>query len=177
MALGSWRQATGLRYRTERRDEPAMKKAMTTAQVSAVRGTRGLSRLGWVLVIAAALGAAVIGSGFSAVVLSHTQQKLSAAKAMKARADLTVIDAAVKMYAIEHEGRFPESLIDASELNGGTLDWEAKIDPWEHPYQYVPPTSDRPWPRLLCFGSDGRPGGIGDAADIDYDAIKAAWEK
>lgn len=150
---------------------------MKTSQVSVARATSGLSRLGWLLVIAAALGAAVIGGGFSAVVFSHTQQKLSTAKVMKARADLTVIDAAVKLYAIEHQGRFPRSLSEVSETNGGTLDWETTIDPWQRPYQYQPPVADHPFPRFFCLGSDGRPGGIGDAADIDYDAIEPAWEK
>jgi len=36
-------------------------------------------------------------------------------------------------------------------------------DPWGHPFTYVP--SGRGY-RLSCLGSDGSPGGTGDAADI-----------
>ncbi len=40
------------------------------------------------------------------------------------------------------------------------------LDPWGHPYQYRSPVdNDRPY-EIVSFGSDGREGGTGDAADI-----------
>jgi general secretion pathway protein G len=40
------------------------------------------------------------------------------------------------------------------------------LDPWGHPYQYRSPgDQDQPY-EIVSFGSDGREGGTGDAADI-----------
>lgn len=47
-------------------------------------------------------------------------------------------------------------------LKGGRV----PLDPWSHPYQYRSPAdNDRPY-EIVSFGSDGREGGTGNAADI-----------
>jgi general secretion pathway protein G len=47
-------------------------------------------------------------------------------------------------------------------LKGGRV----PVDPWGHPYQYRSPAEhDEPY-EIVSFGSDGREGGTGDAADI-----------
>jgi general secretion pathway protein G len=39
-------------------------------------------------------------------------------------------------------------------------------DPWGHPYQYRSPVDHTPPYEIVSFGSDGREGGTGNAADI-----------
>lgn len=39
-------------------------------------------------------------------------------------------------------------------------------DPWGHPYLYVAPTDSAHPPVVFSYGSDGKPGGEGAAADI-----------
>jgi general secretion pathway protein G len=40
------------------------------------------------------------------------------------------------------------------------------LDPWGNPYQYRSPVDHTPPYEILSFGSDGREGGTGNAADI-----------
>jgi general secretion pathway protein G len=47
-------------------------------------------------------------------------------------------------------------------LRGGRV----PADPWGHPYQYRSPTERTPPYEIVSFGSDGREGGSGTAADI-----------
>lgn len=47
-------------------------------------------------------------------------------------------------------------------LKGGRV----PADPWGHPYQYRSPVERIPPYEILSFGSDGREGGAGTAADI-----------
>jgi len=56
-----------------------------------------------------------------------------------------------------------------------TLIAEPPIDPWGRPLAYERKSSGRGY-RLACFGSDGRPGGEGDAEDFlveDGDWVRA----
>ncbi len=45
------------------------------------------------------------------------------------------------------------------------------LDPWKRPYLYVEPTREHPRPRVVSLGSDGKPGGEGDCADVDSDEL------
>jgi general secretion pathway protein G len=47
-------------------------------------------------------------------------------------------------------------------LKGGRV----PLDPWGNPYQYRSPVDHMPPYEILSFGSDGREGGTGNAADI-----------
>ena len=47
-------------------------------------------------------------------------------------------------------------------LKGGHV----PLDPWGNPYQYRSPVDHTPPYEILSFGSDGREGGTGNAADI-----------
>ncbi len=42
----------------------------------------------------------------------------------------------------------------------------ALLDPWKNPYQYRYPGEESQDPEIFSFGSDGREGGEGNAADI-----------
>jgi general secretion pathway protein G len=56
---------------------------------------------------------------------------------------------------------------DVAVWNGPYLkDGRVPSDPWGHPYQYQSPIDHTPPYEILSFGSDGREGGTGDAADI-----------
>jgi general secretion pathway protein G len=56
---------------------------------------------------------------------------------------------------------------DATVWNGPYLKGGAvPLDPWGHPYQYRCPVEHIPPYEIKSFGSDGREGGTGNAADI-----------
>ncbi len=40
------------------------------------------------------------------------------------------------------------------------------LDPWDNEYVYLVPGSDDSPYEIICYGSDGKPGGDGEAADI-----------
>jgi general secretion pathway protein G len=54
--------------------------------------------------------------------------------------------------------------------NGPYLSGGLPNDPWGHPYVYDPPVDAAHAPRVHSLGSDGKPGGDGNAADIYSDA-------
>jgi type II secretion system protein G len=97
---------------------------------------------------------------------------------VKAQADITSIMMALTEYAINNAGKYPDSLepLVTPDANGHAYleGFEGKIpkDPWHNEYQYQAPSAKHPQPRVLSYGSDGAPGGSGDAADIDSDALK-----
>jgi len=56
---------------------------------------------------------------------------------------------------------------DATVWNGPYLKGgRVPLDPWGNPYQYRSPVDHTPPYEILSFGSDGREGGTGNAADI-----------
>jgi len=50
--------------------------------------------------------------------------------------------------------------------SGPYLSGGLPLDPWGHPYVYQPPGDDQSSAKVLSLGSDGKPGGEGNAADI-----------
>lgn len=88
----------------------------------------------------------------------------------KVKADIMAIANALDDYAINNGGRYPETLqalVDPDE-NGYTFLKQKSVpmDPWAMEYQYEPPMPGSPDPRVFTLGSDGVPGGEGDAEDI-----------
>ncbi len=81
---------------------------------------------------------------------------------------------ALHQYAEDHAGTYPAnfSLILESEpgvqpyLHGYT---DLPRDPWRRPFIYAT-SADRRSFRLICLGSDGEPGGRGDARDDSLDS-------
>ncbi len=110
------------------------------------------------------------------LVVPSVVKKFFTAQRVKATADITSIADAVDSYAIENNGRYPESLeaLVTPDENGHTfLNQETvPIDPWGNPYNYEPPGPGQPKPRVLSYGKDGIPGGEGDAADMDNFSIR-----
>jgi general secretion pathway protein G len=59
----------------------------------------------------------------------------------------------------------PSDAVKAAKWNGPYMQKAAPNDPWGRPYMYRSPSSKGDF-ELITYGSDGQPGGIGDAADI-----------
>lgn len=89
------------------------------------------------------------------------------ARASIVQAELALIEASMQLYSINNGGRYPESLdvLVVKDENGESYLDEIPADPWGHDYVYEAPDANGHW-RLLCLGSDGQPGGEGEAADI-----------
>jgi general secretion pathway protein G len=59
----------------------------------------------------------------------------------------------------------PSDSAKAAKWNGPYMQKTVPKDPWGRPYMYRSPGSKSDF-ELISYGSDGQPGGIGDAADI-----------
>jgi general secretion pathway protein G len=91
--------------------------------------------------------------------------------------NLKWIHEALLVYAHEHKGQYPETLdaLAVPAADGKTYFGdrrEVPLDPWKRPFGYEPPTAAHPLPRLITLGADGKPGGEGEDADIDSDALQ-----
>lgn len=102
--------------------------------------------------------------------------KVSRAKAQTARGQLKLIVDALDQYRLD-TGRLPsneqgllalqEKPAEAARWQGPYLAKDLPLDPWERPYVYKTPGERREFD-LLSLGLDGRPGGSGEDADINY---------
>jgi general secretion pathway protein G len=96
----------------------------------------------------------------------------------KATADITQIRSALSEYAMNNAGKYPDSLesLVTPDMNGYRYlnQKTIPVDPWGHEYLYDPPTPGKPTPRVYSLGADGKPGGTGEAADIDSESTQHA---
>lgn len=81
-----------------------------------------------------------------------------------ARAQIESFMTALQRFNLD-EARFPAAS-EGLESIRPYLDKEIPLDPWGNPYVYRYPGEHGPGPEVLCFGSDGQPGGEDAAADI-----------
>lgn len=81
-----------------------------------------------------------------------------------ARAQIESFMTALQRFNLD-EARFPATS-EGLEAIRPYLDKEIPLDPWGNPYVYRYPGEHGPGPEVLCFGSDGQPGGEDAAADI-----------
>ena len=81
-----------------------------------------------------------------------------------ARAQIESFMTALQRFNLD-EARFPTAS-EGLEAIRPYLDKEIPLDPWGNPYLYRFPGEHGPGPEVLCFGSDGQPGGEDAAADI-----------
>jgi len=95
----------------------------------------------------------VLYKGLESAVLSYPSRR--------AREVMVQVSRAVEAFRA-HERRVPRAL---DELVPGRLE-SVPQDPWDHALEYQP--RERGY-RLICRGSDGAPGGEGDAADLVVD--------
>ena len=108
------------------------------------------------------------------LVVPNVVRKLFVANKTKAKADITAIARAIDDYAVENNGRYPESLevLVTPDANGFTfLNKETvPVDPWGHEFVYEPGGGSKF--NVISYGKDGQPGGEGDDADITYEMIR-----
>jgi hypothetical protein len=87
---------------------------------------------------------------------------------MRARIEQRALSMAVERYMVDHDGKPPaklEALVERDASGQRYFDRdELPVDPWGHAYVY---TVQGATFRIASLGSDGRPGGTGDAADIE----------
>ena len=113
------------------------------------------------------------------LVVPNIIKRFFQAQNVKAKSDITAIMASLDDYAINNAGKYPDSLepMVQPDANGNSYlkGYNGKIpkDPWKNEYQYEAPQPGRGHPRVISFGSDGAPGGEGDAADIDSETINS----
>lgn len=92
-----------------------------------------------------------------------------------ARSQINALDKGLDQYRLDM-GRYPTSEEGLAALNtapaGGNARWQGPYlkkavpaDPWGNPYQYRSPGEHGEYD-LYSWGSDGKPGGEGEAADI-----------
>ncbi len=143
---------------------------MNTRVTTSPRTRRGftLAELMVVIVIIGLLATLVVPNVF---------RKLFQSYQTKAKADIAAIAGAVESYAMDNNGRLPESLelLVTPDENGYTyLKGEAvPVDPWGNEYVYEPGSGQKF--NVMSYGKDGSPGGEADESDITLaDATQAA---
>jgi general secretion pathway protein G len=118
-------------------------------------------------------------SVLAALVAPNVFGHLGTAKDAAARSQIEMLSAALDAYRMDN-GKYPTSdqglgaLVEApsngirpSNWRGPYLRKGVPSDPWQNPYIYrAPGEQSRSGFDLLSYGSDGKPGGTGDAADI-----------
>jgi general secretion pathway protein G len=148
------------RFTSLKRDEPITR-----------RSTIGLRRSGRITaaVLALVSAAAVLGVG-------ACEHRCAVAVCGKAKSDIIAIDCALKDYAKQHAGAYPErlELLTIPDANGRTYFESGKLprDPWHNDYLYDRPSAGRAEPRVYSLGKDGKPGGDGDDADVDNSLLR-----
>ncbi len=104
--------------------------------------------------------------------------RLDASKVQAADAQVKMLRSAVRTLQLdlgrvptEQEGlgllsTAPANAREAALWRGPYLEDKLPLDPWGNRYQYTVPGADSQPFALWSTGSDGKPGGTGDAADI-----------
>jgi type II secretion system protein G len=100
------------------------------------------------------------------------------AKVARVRADFDALGKACKLYKLDM-ARYPEKIDELWQAPAGAKNWKgpyiedappAPRDPWGNPYVYTPPKGSTPL-GLMSYGSDGAPGGVGEAQDLTTENI------
>ena len=118
----------------------------------------------------------VIIGVLAAIVLPRFVGQTDFARANAAKAEIRSFMTALEMFK-QYCGRYPTNSEGLEALvvkpagvdhwpQGGFLDQQSKpIDPWGNLYIYLQPGSHGPYD-IMCYGTDGQPGGTGENADI-----------
>jgi general secretion pathway protein G len=112
-----------------------------------------------------------------AIVGPNIMGRSDQAKVTVAQTQISNIANALDLYRLDN-GHYPstqqglEALVRKPDGNPEPRNWNSAgylknvpEDPWNSQYQYISPGAERPY-NLYSYGSDGREGGEGDAADI-----------
>ncbi len=112
----------------------------------------------------------------AAVVAPNLLGKASDANRKSVAVQIEKIANAVELYRLE-TGRYPEKLADLVQKPSGVERWNGPYvrklsrlkDPWGNELVLIVPGQHGPFD-VVSYGGDGRPGGEGDAADVN------SWE-
>lgn len=134
------------------------------------RSTRAGFSLAELMVVIVILGL------IATIVVPNLLDRFTFAQREKAKIDIGALDNAIDTFALENNGKYPESLeiLVTPDENGRTYlkgQTTVPLDPWKNPYQYEAGVSGGA-PKIISFGKDGQPGGEGDDADIDSLSIR-----
>lgn len=115
---------------------------------------------------------AILGLLFSAVGVA-VYKWIGKGEKARIKADFHSIGMAIDGYYVDTR-QLPGSLKDLVQQPAGVENWDGPyikdgkmpLDPWNRPYQLKVPGSSGSKYEIICLGSDGRPGGDADAADL-----------
>ena len=128
--------------------------------------------------VAAACFLAVFGTIVLFLLLVPASHSDRRSDTLRARSDLVTIFTSLSEFAIDHDGKYPDTLqalvTPDAEGHGYLQGFDGRIprDPWQREYLYERATPEHPVPRVGSLGKDGEPGGEGDDADIDRDHLQ-----
>lgn len=116
----------------------------------------------------------------AALIVPNVIGRPDEARVTVAGTDLRTISAALKMYRLDN-GRYPtgtqglKALVEKPTTAPLPSNWSAEgylpdlpVDPWGSPYFYRNPGKSGTGFDLMTYGRDGKPGGEGPDADLDY---------
>ena len=116
-------------------------------------------------------------SVLAAVTVSRVIHRSSDARVAAAKSDIATLESALKLFRLDC-GRYPTAKEGLKALTmdqpglekawkGPYVSGKVPNDPWGHSYVYkAPRKTDLDRYIIESYGSDGKPGGTGDAADI-----------
>jgi general secretion pathway protein G len=120
----------------------------------------------------------LILSILAALIIPRLFSHVSDAKIAKAKADIATLSGLLAQYRLDND-KFPtteEGLgalttqpSEAPHWKGPYATKAISLDPWGNPYVYQSPGPNGQDFLITSYGSDGAPGGTGDASDITSD--------
>ena len=120
----------------------------------------------------------LILSILAALIIPRLVSRTSDAKIAAAKSDIATLTSLLQQYRVDND-KYPtteEGLqalrvqpADAPNWKGPYLTKDVPMDPWGNPYVYQSPGPSGQDFEIMSYGSDGAPGGDGDAADITSD--------
>jgi general secretion pathway protein G len=120
----------------------------------------------------------LILSILAALIIPRLVGRTSDAKIAKAKSDIATLSSLLQQYRLDND-KYPtteEGLnalrvqpSDAPRWKGPYTDKDISLDPWGNPYVFQCPGPQGQDFLITSYGSDGAPGGDGDAADITSD--------
>ena len=120
----------------------------------------------------------LILSILAALIIPRLVNRTSDAKIAAAKSDIATLSASLQQYRLDND-KYPTSEEGLAALNSAPSDaphWKGPYltkalpnDPWGNPYVYQAPGPNGQEFLITSYGSDGAPGGTGDAADITSD--------
>jgi general secretion pathway protein G len=112
----------------------------------------------------------------AALIVPRVVNRTGDAKRAKAASDIATLSSLLQQYRIDNDG-FPSTEqglsalrvqpSDATNWRGPYTSKDISADPWGNEYVYESPGGGGEDYVIISYGSDGAPGGEGDAADLD----------